>query len=205
MGLLDKIFDFMGSKVFYYPWPQGAIEVAEQQRDNFIRIIGQGFLPLLQEDPEIKLPRLPKDEGVIVPATPNVSFGMEESGRDFIAASAGVTPGFWIHGGHLASRGTIQKVDAGDLFLTNQRMIFMGEKRTVDIKLGDLIGVYFDESRKNMSMRVHVKDKEMAYLFYHPILMTYKIVMEALGKEKWTISYDEKGEPLYVSPRYKGY
>ncbi|MFX0195366.1 MAG: hypothetical protein ACFFCW_04515 [Candidatus Hodarchaeota archaeon] len=179
--------------------------MAEEQRGNFAMIIDQGFFPLLQKDPEIKLPRLPKDEGVIVAATPNVSLGMEESGRDFIAASAGVTQGFWIHGGHLASRGSVQKVDAGDLFLTNHRIIFMGEKRTVNINMGDLLGVYFDESRKNMSMRVHVKDKETAYLFYHPILMTFKVVMEALNKEEWRISYDEKGEPLYVTPRYKGY
>jgi hypothetical protein len=83
----------------------------------------------------------------------------------YSGASVRVAKGFWLHGGGSTgiSRGhdELQNIDQGDFVITNQRVAFIGAKRTASIPLNKIVGThpYID------GLGVNKEGRDKAYVF----------------------------------------
>lgn len=104
----------------------------------------------------------------------------ERAIRTYSGVSLRIAKGFYTNTGQSSLNYQNEKIDFGDLILTNERLIFVGTKRTNASKLSDLIRVktYIDGIVINKSS----KQKSEIYIVDIPNL--FRILINILTKHK---------------------
>jgi hypothetical protein len=74
--------------------------------------------------------------------------------------------GKYLRGGVSESHGEIREIDGGELILTNQRLIFKGDKRTIEYKLPNIITV--ENYQDAVSIGASNKNKSQFYMVDEP-------------------------------------
>lgn len=101
-----------------------------------------------------------------------------------MGVSLRMAKGFWIHprvgAGSAESEDIMKLIDVGSLVLTNRRLVFVGEKRSISTELGDLLAVDADVDTGQTGYLYVAKEGKQrveAYLMPMPNLMKEFILL----------------------------
>jgi hypothetical protein len=155
-------------------------KLAKQIKDNFNKYMK---LPLYLDNLSLYL----IDEEYPIIATWTDLFE-ERAYRNFYGASVRVAKGINIFGGQSISKTNLTKIDNGEIFITNRRVVFLGKKRTVETALDKIIGVDVFQN----GITIHKSNKSKAEVYMSPSVNLISTVLDILLKFEFVLDDDGK-------------
>ena len=124
-------------------------------------------------------------EVVIYAAAETATFSEERSERLFAGGSMRVVGSVRVFGGGTQSIPRLTAVDEGRAILTNRRILFLGRLRTVEVPVGSLVGLRYDDT----GLALHVSNRAKNVQIQAPgeSLILGRSLEYLVSKRKWSL------------------
>ncbi len=121
----------------------------------------------------------------------------ERNIRNFYGGSVSVAKGVRVFAGQSQNLSTLQKLDSGEIVITNKRLVFVGQKRNTIIDFSKLLSI---ECYDNCII-IHKSGKVKSEVFYSSAINALKYFLELMANNQFII--DDEGGTLIENTQYE--